>query len=1260
MPPTPPLPDEAPLYDTALKDETMVTPASEERKAQELFRNTFFSPSVQKYFRKAPFSMPSQVSGPSIAEKMARLARTAFKIDADKEIVVIGQRENLANNPKINPEERTRVEEIRKRWVEKTTKKGNVVHIGNKHIIMLRASAKPSPTEYISNVFVFGHELGHILFKQEWARLSITQQQRMFQAWDKAKQQPNAPKQWSAENGLEEWAADRMSRYLFDASLKAETAADTIFKKFARLLRTAFKQLHAAFQVRFGQQEAVGHETFEEWANGVVQSYRDGSREAVRRGEVTAEQEYEIQNMIDETLKNMPPSDKKKYSELMSILAKHLKRGSKNLPVLIKAIFKDVDNFIGGLGKDKQSEKNFKRHFPIDHENEWTATKLIQKMLYGASQSLDKVGYSNVVQRKKRIYSKDKLGKFTSLDTKTRVGFQLEAEGPNSTYVMEDVPSDPTLEYMQQHDETVFIIDNDRAISLGLNLNTEKKLENKWLIEQEGPKPSTLGITREHLIFNEYTHRNIIVLPPVKWRSKGGVMDVWFTNVERVAKRRSYTTALSLPAAVSKRLYRRFKIAKQVPVIDPNKRAIVLKLVDNPELLEHIQDTENPTFNGTYVPNIGVGEGQLSEGAFGMRYLYRYMYGAERLSDFGVALANDFMARMLNIVELGESSQLREKLVELIVKFNKRRTHYRLIQSPYPGVSNEQLYEAYKGGKEKITIKNKETNYKPKTIKIQKDLGNITGYFEKQARNKKGEIIWREIRHMKGNELIRTEKVPVVQYWEKFEVNKELAEKIVRDVVMQPDQAAIDLALSEEEYFNDSGLADSRDAQDFAIGLLPHRSKIFSFIPTVEMRKAGVLVDPDITVDRYVANTIKKIEWEKRGGWKRVSALLDTISDPFERRILRTAIKNTLGKYDADMSSAFRAINSWGLFLNISTLLAFAVFASFPDLAGPVLRSKEFRALKTAGRTLFEMYQNPQDAARLAEEIGVATREALDNMYIHSVDADWMLDTPRAWSDKFFKWTFTEGYTRFMRQFASSMGKQFLVYHAEQARLGNKRSIRYLAELDRLSWDEVKLWEEAGYSFSGRNGRRVRDALGRFVEESVIRPNASERPFWASDPRYALIWQLKAFFYAYGKVIVGGVAREALSRRKETGNVTAMLPPFMLLATTVLPLTMLGWDLRERAKYGLAVGLPFIEPSPSRLNDMDWGPYLFEVFDRSGVFGPYTILAQMRQNYLWQESALTPILGPMAEKFEDMIRLGGGYNLTNLLPLYSQLPKRRY
>ena len=113
--------------------------------------------------------------------------------------------------------------------------KGRVLHMGNKKIIMLRTgSKKVTPTQdYIRNVFVLGHEFGHILWRQEWEGMTLAQKNMMKKAFEKAKKQPNAPKQWFDENGLEEWASDRASRFLFDKTLKAKNGADSWLKALA-------------------------------------------------------------------------------------------------------------------------------------------------------------------------------------------------------------------------------------------------------------------------------------------------------------------------------------------------------------------------------------------------------------------------------------------------------------------------------------------------------------------------------------------------------------------------------------------------------------------------------------------------------------------------------------------------------------------------------------------------------------------------------------------------------------------------------------------------------------------------------------------------------------------------------------------------------------------------------------------------------------------------------------------------------------------
>ena len=47
---------------------------------------------------------------------------------------------------------------------------------------------------------------------------------------------------------------------------------------------------------------------------------------------------------------------------------------------------------------------------------------------------------------------------------------------------------------------------------------------------------------------------------------------------------------------------------------------------------------------------------------------------------------------------------------------------------------------------------------------------------------------------------------------------------------------------------------------------------------------------------------------------------------------------------------------------------------------------------------------------------------------------------------------------------------------------------------------------------------------------------------------------------------MGGMFREGKTRYKETGNILPAIYPLFFGAALILPLTMLGWDIRERFK----------------------------------------------------------------------------------------------
>jgi len=440
---------------------------------------------------------------------------------------------------------------------------------------------------------------------------------------------------------------------------------------------------------------------------------------------------------------------------------------------------------------------------------------------------------------------------------------------------------------------------------------------------------------------------------------------------------------------------------------------------------------------------------------------------------------------------------------------------------------------------------------------------------------------------------------------------------------------------------------------EFNLGLAKERAATFKNIPTKRLREIGLLEDPEIALRNYISNTYKRLEYNKRGGAKKVKELISKLPADQQQPAI-DAINALLGRVNPNMGNLFRFANSWALVANVTTLLAFAVFASLPDFAGPVLRSKEFGSMKNFAKELAAQIKNPEEAAKLAKDIGVVATDAINTMYINAGELDFMSKNAKQVSEKFFRYTGLEWYTKFTRNFAAGMGKRFILDHAARAKNGDKDSIRYLKELG-INAGNVDKWNADNQSFVGNE--KIKTALARFVEESIVRPDASQRPVWASDPRFALIWQLKSFFYAYGKNIIGGLSNEIKNRYNNNQGLTSASLPLLLAASTLLPLSMLGLDLRERFKIGLAWVLPGVSPQDKnyrRSLDMDHGEYAFEALDRSGALGPFTLAFPLfMESKRYGDPFWVSPLGPSVEKGFDL--LTGDLDFEDMIPLYSQL-----
>ena len=143
---------------------------------------------------------------------------------------------------------------------------------------------------------------------------------------------------------------------------------------------------------------------------------------------------------------------------------------------------------------------------------------------------------------------------------------------------------------------------------------------------------------------------------------------------------------------------------------------------------------------------------------------------------------------------------------------------------------------------------------------------------------------------------------------------------------------------------------------------------------------------------------------------------------------------------------------------------------------------------------------------------------------------------------------------------------------------------------------------------------------------------------------------------------MGGMFREGKQRYKETGNIVPAIYPLFFGAALIMPLTMLGWDIRERFKIGLSYALPGVSPNDPGVNyrasrNMSTGKYWFEVMDRSGMMGaPALALPLVMESKQYGKGPLVPILGPGAERAYDLLQ--GEAEFFDYTPIYSQLDTR--
>lgn len=454
-----------------------------------------------------------------------------------------------------------------------------------------------------------------------------------------------------------------------------------------------------------------------------------------------------------------------------------------------------------------------------------------------------------------------------------------------------------------------------------------------------------------------------------------------------------------------------------------------------------------------------------------------------------------------------------------------------------------------------------------------------------------------------------------------------------------------------------SGEIDFNPQDQVDLGMMQERKKLWSNVTNKQLIDSGLALPAEVGLQQYLDKVSLKFEFEQSGGVKKLNSLIEKLT-PAQQEDVRKIIDSMFGKIPPVDKGWLKIANNVLLPVNIVTLLAFTVLASLQDTAGPVLRSRGTAKISDIASVIKTMIKDPTEAAELAREIGVIGVDAMSSFFIFAGEQNFMNQTAKNVSDTWFRVTLLESYTKFTRVFATGMGIRFLQDSARKAQNGDSTAQLYLDELN-VTADQVLAWEEGKADTATRE--KVNEALAQFVDESIVRPNPAQRPTYANNPRYALIWQLKSFFYAYGKTIVYPTLKESHRNFVKQGAGAAAMP-LLMMAGILIPITMLGLEIRELTKYLLAELLPGIDGDDPgvnyfKTNSMSTGQYMTEILDRSGMLGPLSLgLPIFLESHRYGKPFWVPPLGPAAEKIYDGITWD--WRVADYIPGYSQLDTR--
>lgn len=463
-------------------------------------------------------------------------------------------------------------------------------------------------------------------------------------------------------------------------------------------------------------------------------------------------------------------------------------------------------------------------------------------------------------------------------------------------------------------------------------------------------------------------------------------------------------------------------------------------------------------------------------------------------------------------------------------------------------------------------------------------------------------------------------------------------------------------------------------------GMPGHINQLWQAIPESDLKRLNLLAPKKAALLGFLHSATKRAEWERRFGayetpeaifnrlnaklasgervnrleidkyealmeshpdskeWNPSAKLYDTIAkmEPEQQAEALYAVNVYTGRTGANMNHKLRRGLSWAATTELTTTLALSSLASIPDLGGIMVRSKEFAGAREALATTLTAMKNPNEMIEFGRMIGVVNQRLSDDMTTMMYGQDYMDPRAKKFTETFFKYNGLQYVTNLSRSIAGSVAMDFISRHANEP---SKHSKRYLEELgitveDAKAWSENKnIWDSKQTEAQRKLNTKISRAIHRFVDQAIMKPNAAERPGWASHPVGSLVFLLKQFLWSYWKVIGTQIVNEGKARMA-SGDLKTAATPLAIAGMAYLPLAALSLGLRDIAKGR--------EPDPEFSLK-----YFAKVSDRAGFYGPLSVAADLN-NY-----GASVLGGPV---LDHALELNNGVEafIKRSIPVYSQ------